>query len=576
MRIGRIIAVGVVVLSLTGCLSHIPDSGAVSYGAEAYAPSSQDFVRTLVSPPTPNANPETLINEFLAAIAGDQGDYATSRLYLAPEARSLWRPEAGVRIYADNLQVVFAHPPRGEDTYTYSGRQVGTIDQQGHYENSPASMVLSESFSVRQVGGQWRISSLADGRALSESDVARAYRQMNIYFLNLSKHNVVPDSVYLPVNVGIATSLIRALLAGPTQWLSPAVTTAIPFATSLLAGSVPVQQGVAYVDLTLPNVPFAVADRQAMSAQIIWTLKQLAEVAAVRITLGGVPLILPGAGETQSRFAYSSFSPDVLTGDIAAYGIDDNGLIGISDLLAKPTVKEIQSNANVDIAQFSNASISLDGSTIAGITPEGSLISGPLDGPFDLRATGISNANWVAPSWDSDGNLWAVRNTPTQTQVYVIAPDGNSVPVLAQPLIGHTVQGFRISRDGSRAAFAVADSISSKLYLSRVVWLSNGMDPRVRVEAPIELPWSGGTISSVHWMDATHLIVLTAATPRSIWRVAIDGTEQVNLAGIVDPTAVAAAPGMPILASDSDGFISALIGSSWHRLGTGRFPIYPG
>jgi hypothetical protein len=565
-------------LTLTGCLSHIPDTGAISYGAEAYAPSSQNFVRTLVSPPTVGANAQVLIREFLAAIVGDQGDYATSRLYLAPESKLAWHPETGVRIYSDRLQTIFTHLPRGSDTYSFSAVQVATIDGQGHYERAPAGATLYENFSVREVNGEWRISSLSDGLALSESDVARAYRQSNIYFLNPSKRNLVPDSVYLPVNLGISTALIRALLAGPTKWLAPAVTSAIPFATSLVAGSVPIEQGVANVDLSLPFVQLSSSDRQAMSAQIVWTLKQLAEVAAVRITLGRVPLIPPGAGEAQSRFAYSSFSPDVLTGDIQPFIVDDRGLFAISDLVSKPTLTQVKSNASANIAQFSAAAISLDGRSIAGITSAGSLVSGPLIGPFDLRVAGTPQANWVAPSWDSDGNLWAVRYAPDQTAVFVITPEGRTVPVLAQAFKNRAIQGFRIARDGSRAAFAIAGGISSRLFVARVIRMNiaNGMNPLFRIEAPIELPWTGGTISSINWMDATHLVILTSTTPKSVWRAALDASEVLNLAGIVDPVAISAAPGMPVLVADKSGKISALIGQSWLAIGSGRYPVYPG
>jgi hypothetical protein len=576
VRAKRAILAGVTMLALTGCLSHIPDKGAVSFGAEAYAPSSQNFVRTLVSPPIAGANQQDLIREFLAAIAGDQGDYATSRLYLAPEAKYVWRPEDGVRIYSDRLQINFTHQPRDSDTYYFSGPAAGTIDGQGHYERAAEGTTLYENFSVRLVSGEWRISSLADGLALSESDVARAYRQSNIYFLNPSKRNLVPDSVYLPVNLGISTSLIRALLSGPTKWLSPAVTTAIPFSTSLVVGSVPIQQGVANVDLSLPLVPLSSIDRKAMSAQIIWTLKQLAEVAAVRITLGRVPLIVPGAGEAQSRFAYSSFSPDVLTGEIHPYVVDDRGLFGISNLVTKPTLTQVKSNASGNIAQFSAPAISLDGRSMAGITLAGSLVSGPLAGPFDLRVAGNPNANWVAPSWDSDGNLWAVRNAPNQTNVYVLTPEGRTVPVTAQSLTNRTVQGFRIARDGTRVAFAIAGANSSRLFVARVIRLNNGMNPQFRIEAPIELPWTSGTISSINWMDATHLVILTSATPKSVWSVSLDASEVINLAGIVDPAAITAAPGMPVLAVDKAGELSALIGQSWLVIGTGRYPIYPG
>ena len=567
---------GVLLLGLTSCLSHIPVQGPVHYGAEAYAPSSQNFVRTLVSAPTIGSTPQSLIRQFLAAIAGDQGDYATSRLYLAPEVRYGWRPEKGVRIYADRLQSSYSRGLRESNAFVFSGSEVGAIDEQGHFERAAVGTLLFENFSVRQVNGEWRIASLVDGLALSESDVARAYRQSNIYFLNASKRTLVPDSVYLPVNLGVSTALIRALLSGPTSWLSPAVTTAIPFGASLAVGSVPIQQGVATVDLSAPSGNISSLDRQAMSAQIVWTLKQLAEVAAVRITIGRAPLIVSGSGEAQSRFAYSNFSPDVLTGETQAFVVGDRGLSRISELAGKPVIKLVNGDVNHTIAQFGAASISLNGRSIAGIDSGSSLIAGPLTGPLVLEVPAIVGADWLAPSWDSDGVLWAARRHAGQSQVYVVVPGAKAVEISAEVIANRTLQGFRVARDGTRVAFAIEGGNSSRLFVARVIHTVAGAKTRFRIEEPIEIPWTGGSISLINWADATHLALLTSVTPRSIWRVAIDASEEINLAGIVDPVVVAAAPGMPVLAADSRGTLLALVGQEWIAIGNGSYPMYPG
>lgn len=574
---GLRITIAIITLTmLTGCLSHIPDSGTVSYGAEAYAPSEQNFVRTLVSPPNPGATPQDLIREFLAAAAGDQGDYATSRLYLAPEIRYSWQPQVEVRIYSGRLQNIHLRAPRELNTYGLTGPRLGTIDQQGHYQREFSGASLSEYFSLQQVDGQWRISSLADGRLLSESDVARSYRRLNIYFLNSSKRSLVPDPVYLPVTLGISTSLINALLAGPTTWLSPAVTSAIPFSTSLVAGSVPIQQGVASVDLSAPAVRISSSDVRALSAQIVWTLKQLAEVAAVRITFGRVPLIVAGSGQAQSRFSYSNFSPDVLAGVSPSFVIGDQGISQITGLTSKPTFAVVESSKAGAVSRFRAAAVSLDSKSLAGITEANSLVSGPMAGPFALRAVGIAGTEWLPPSWDADGNLWAVQKSANRSDIYVITPDGRTIAVEAGLFANLNVQGFRIARDGSRAAYAIANGDSSRLFVARVIHFGLGMDPKLRVEAPIEIPWSGGPIGSISWIDAMDLAILTASEPRSIWRVGIDGPEQINLAGIVEPIVMTSAPGMPMLAIDREGRLSALVGESWFVIGTGKYPIYPG
>ena len=40
---------------------------------------------------------------------------------------------------------------------------------------------------------------------------------------------------------------------------------------------------------------------QALSARLVWTLRQLPDVTRVRITVQGVPLQVPGAPTVQSR-----------------------------------------------------------------------------------------------------------------------------------------------------------------------------------------------------------------------------------------------------------------------------------
>ncbi|OIQ74190.1 lipoprotein LpqB [mine drainage metagenome] len=182
----------------------------------------------------------------------------------------------------------------------------------------------------------------------------------------------------------------------------------------------------------------------------------------------------------------------------------------------------------------------------------------------------------MPPSWDSDGNLWAARTNGTRSDVYVITPDGRTIAVAAESLANRNVQGFRIARDGSRVAFAIESEGSSRLFIARVVRFGLDMDPKIRIEAPVEIPWTAGSIKLINWMDATDLAILTSSAPRSIWKVSLDASEEINLAGIVNPVVIAAAPGMPLLAINNQGTLSVLNGQTWMEIGVGRYPIYPG
>ena len=81
------------------------------------------------------------------------------------------------------------------------------------------------------------------------------------------------------------------------------------------------------VDLDSTVLSATLADREALSAQLVWTLRQLPDVSAVRITSGGVPL--PGVESEQRRDAWPEFSPDGPTvGD--AYLARDNRLVRLN------------------------------------------------------------------------------------------------------------------------------------------------------------------------------------------------------------------------------------------------------
>ena len=58
-----------------------------------------------------------------------------------------------------------------------------------------------------------------------------------------------------------------------------------------------------------------------MSAQLVWTLRQLGGISAVRITVDSVPLQVPGTGDVQNINAWPGFNPDGGLSDAKAYAV---------------------------------------------------------------------------------------------------------------------------------------------------------------------------------------------------------------------------------------------------------------
>ena len=87
---------------------------------------------------------------------------------------------------------------------------------------------LSDDFALPRVDGEWRIAAAPDGlRPRRRRREPCAYRSYNLYFLDPTQRPARARPGVRPgQQSGIATSLVRSVLLGPTPWLAPAVSTA--------------------------------------------------------------------------------------------------------------------------------------------------------------------------------------------------------------------------------------------------------------------------------------------------------------------------------------------------------------
>ncbi|WP_345706129.1 hypothetical protein [Kitasatospora paranensis] len=84
--------------------------------------------------------------------------------------------------------------------------------------------------------GEWRIDRLPDGLIVDQTNFKNAYRAVHRYFFASSDPSaegaaaaaavMVPDPIYLRRRTDPLTAAAKALVAGPSRWLAPAVHTA--------------------------------------------------------------------------------------------------------------------------------------------------------------------------------------------------------------------------------------------------------------------------------------------------------------------------------------------------------------
>jgi hypothetical protein len=585
-RAGLVLLVGLLGgVVVAGCAS-MPTSGSVHDGRPGTFDAQDSRVRVLPPPPRAGATVQDIVRGFLLASPTFEDGHRIAQQYLSADAQKSWHPDAGTTVY-DGTQVSYDNSDL-DDHVVVTVSEVARIGADGRYEPLPAPVRKPLDFGLVKSQGQWRISDVPDGLLLSSLDVGRVYRQASLYFLDPTGQVVVPDPILLPVLPGLATTLTTRLLAGPTSWLAPGVTTAFPDGTALAVRAVKVESGVAEVRLNDAANAATPAERQAMSAQLAWTLRQLSEVQRIRITVNDTDFAVPGAPVEQGVDFWNDYDPGVLSASAAGY-IVRGGRLGTFD----GEFRAVSGPVGDGRARLLRPAVSPDETRVAGLTDGGrTLVSGRLNGSVAPRPV-LNEGQFAPPSWDRLNGLWTVDRSTGQ--VYTSGLDGMvTVPVAGMPQ-GAVITQARVSRDGVRVALVASHERPGgrvdEVYVA-VVQRGDVVQGGERRRLPLRLAGAHrigaglSTVRDVAWLDAQHLVVLGVEPGgvAQIYVLDVDGYS-VDPGGLPDATrsvTVAAAPGpRPILVglSGSDGQPAQVYQSSgrnWMPLADGGDPLYPG
>ena len=563
------LALGLVV---SGCAS-IPTSGPIEEEERVGAPVDEPLIRVIPRPPAAGLRPDELVARFLAASASFEDNHEVARQYLTPEAAEFWNPAARVSVFDDVSELVLKQRGRFVDV---EGRQVGLITGDGALNPVPRG-AFTDVFTVRRVGEEWRIADLPNGLLLSAAEVDSQFRSYNLNFLAPGSDRLVPDPVFVPTGQqGLATSLVRSLLDGPTRWLAPAVETAVPAGTALEVDSVPIENRVAQVDLSADILDADETNLRRFAAQLVWTLTQLPEVESVRMTVEGRPLQVEGVPLVQDEETWSTFDPNRYpeTADpVLARGGSVYRAVGDG-------VEAVPGRFGSGALTLQKPAAAIDGLQVAALSDTASevyLSQGLIAPTVDVVASGTS---FSRPSFADDGSLWLVDRRDGERQRSILwwkAADAAPVRVVARDLRDRAVEQVRVSLDGTRVAVVVAGaSGKGKLFLGRVVRTTE----TVSVQALRRLGETIDDIRDVSWQTASSMVVLgrDRGTVLQPFEIGVNGV--VNQVAGTTPqgmTSITAAPGFNLLASrrgSRDVWENA--GPTWREYLRGSDPAYPG
>ena len=471
-------------VSLTGCAT-LPVSGPVRIGPDLEPPS--DSTSFYYSPATPvdGASEAEILAGFLAAGTAPQNDYAIAREYLSESIRASWNPNQELLIQKSTPQVTFTESGIAFVEVEVTAR----VDANGRYEALPAGSTRTLEYAFSDQAGQVRISSAPDVTIVIRPVFDVVFRSYSVYFLDQSKSALVPELRWFPANPATGTKLVNALLAGPSDWLKPAVVSAIPTGTVLSLDAVTVQEEVALVDLSARALVASLSDRALMKAQLVATLSQLPTITKVAISIERSVQDIPDS-ELSVKFGPN--------GTMVALGED--GLKAVSGA----ATDEIPAGATFfGSREVTNLALSASTSKIAASTSNG-VFETSLDNPGAAVKFLDPRTTLTAIQYDQLGKLWLVSGS----QVSV-----DSKPLSASWLSGQSISAFALSPEGSRAAMIVGQGASSQVLLTSVI--RNQAGTPIELASPITLVAELSNPTLVSWFDQVTLSIFTSQSDSS-------------------------------------------------------------
>ena len=383
---------------VAGCTS-VPTSGPVRPVAQAQSDESGGV--NIPSGPSAGASPTAVVADFLDAMEAFPVSTAVASRFLTDEAAQRWQPDRGTVVYDQRTTTDVA---RGVVALEVAAAV--RLSARGTYwpvdRRAPDDRTL---FSLTRVDGEWRITNPPDTLFIREYFFERYYAPFDLYFLDPTRDALVADPVFLPTGDQLATQLVRGLIAGPTPWLGSQAATSLPRAADLEV-SVPLRDdGVAEVQLSEPVADLSEERQQVLSAQLVWTLRQVPGVEALRITVGGTPLNVVGADEVQTSTEWPQYDPSGPSTRDQLYALNGNGAlveVGQEGRVPGPWGRS---------RGLSDFSIDRYRQLVAGIDAGGRrVVEGPLsaDGPATIASRYVTDGRLSDPQWDRTGLLWVL------------------------------------------------------------------------------------------------------------------------------------------------------------------------
>lgn len=508
------VLVAVLALALVGCTS-LPTSGPVVPGRGADHGATRRASDIDARPPLSGASRTEVVAGFLDAMTAWPVQTSVAKQYLTAEAAAGWDPEQETIVYSDSL-------PVRESAGTVSVRLTAAdrLDAVGAWRGAMTTDELTLDFRVSIEDGQYRIADPPDALVVPAGWFRQRHRQVSLYYFDPIAQILVPEPVFVPEGDQLATSLVSGLLAGPPPRARGVVRSFLP--SGLTVGlSVPVDDaGVA--DIALVGEPQAITAQQAelMLAQLAWTLRQDPSVTALRVSIDGTDLPLPGGVSQYSVEAAAVLGPAGPGGGRTLFGVSQGRLVtgSIDGDLVPATGVFGDEGAGLD-----SVAVALDNQQAAAVDLDGGrvrLARVQRSAAEPAAQTLLSGGRYARPAFDHADRLWVLERRREGAVVWLYDPQDEDVvrAVRVPGITGSRARELVVSRDGTRLVGIVRTPEGDRAVGARV--LIGGRGQVQRAGRPFVVREAEGSrVTDLAWSGPIRLGLLTATAPGKLYEV---------------------------------------------------------
>lgn len=501
-----------------GC-GGLPDSGPIEVG-EAPAGSEEAVgVPFIPRGPQRGEDPTEIVQHFLEAMTANPIQISVARQFLSPSARESWKPDRRIITYAG------APSLSGSTTIEVALSGANWLDSHGSWRGALSEEQARITFPLASEEGEWRIAQAPNAMVVPDDWFAERFRQVALYFFDSTAEILVPEPVFVPRGDQLATSLVRALLQGPTREMRGELRSFLPPEATLADVSVPVEDGVAEIALTGNLADLAPKSLDLLAAQIGWTLRQDPALAAARVTIGDAPVTLERGVSEFTLDEGHLYDPAGAVSETAVFGFRRGRLVQAFP----PDVLATDGPFGREALGVRDISVSLDGADAAGVTADGTtLLVGEIDPaegrPSPARTLLEDATDLLHPAWDHAGRLWVLDRRASGARVSV--REGEEFRRVHVPgVTGEAVVDFLVSRDGTRLVAAVGNPGEQSVVASRLLTGRTGVTA-TRARTIAQEPGGDAGILDLGWRTPTDVVVLSSVNRRlsEVHTLSVDGS----------------------------------------------------